>query len=162
MTTTTKTKKLPRTISVSLLLCLSAVANAIDFHRLLPVVSHIESSDNPQAVGDGTKARGLYQFHSSAWVQASIERKKAGKKVYPYSYAHDPFVSRQYAEAYLSWLAKGLRNRLGREPRHWEVYASFNRGLEGFSDLDYNFSLLPKHTQKSCRLIASTFNEPLK
>jgi hypothetical protein len=164
MTTTNKqttATSLRTTISTSLLLCLSAVASAIDYNRLLPIVSQIESSDNPQAVGDGTKARGLFQFHASAWLQASLERKKAGKKIYAYAYAHDPFVSRQYAEAYLSWLAKGLRNRLGREPYHWEVYASFNRGLGGFSDLDYNFSSLPKHTQKSCRLIASTFNEPL-
>jgi hypothetical protein len=27
--------------------------------------------------------------------------------------------------------------------------------------LDYKFKKLPSHTQKSCRLIASTFNEPL-
>ena len=157
--TTPTTKKAISTIALALL---CAMADAIDYNRLLPVVSHIESSDNPQAVGDGTKARGLYQFHYEAWVQASIERKKVGKKVYAYAYAHDPFVSRQYAEAYLSWLAKGLRNRLGREPHHWEIYASFNRGLGGFADLDYNFSSLPKHTQRSCRLIASTFNEPLK
>jgi hypothetical protein len=151
----------PRVISTSLLLCLSAVANAIDYNRLLPVVSHIESSDNPQAVGDGTKARGLFQFHEDAWIQASKVRKLAGQRIYAYAYAHDPFVSRLYAEAYLGWLAKTLRTRLGREPYHWEVYASFNRGLGGFSDLNYNFTALPKHTKKSCRFIASTFNEPL-
>ena len=148
-------------ISTCLLLCLSAVANAIDYPRLLPVVSQIESSGNPQAVGDGTKARGLFQFHKEAWVQASKVRKIAGHRIYAYSYAHDPYVSSLYAEAYIGWLAKSLRTRLGREPSHWEVYAAFNRGLGGFADLDYKFSKLPKHTQKSCRLIASTFNEPL-
>lgn len=153
---------LPRTISTSLLLCLSAVANAIDYPRLLPVVSQIESSGNPQAVGDGRKARGLFQFHEDAWVQASKVRKMAGQRIYPYSYAHDPYVSSLYAEAYLGWLAKTLLTRLGREPSHWEVYASFNRGLGGFADLDYKFSKLPKHTQRSCRLIATTFNENLK
>lgn len=151
-----------RAISTSVILCLSAVANAIDYNRLLPVVSHIESSDNPQAVGDGTKARGLYQFHQEAWIQASKVRRLAGQRIYAYAYAHDPFVSRLYAESYLGWLAKSLRSRLGREPHHWEVYASFNRGLAGFADLDYKFGNLPKHTQKSCRLIASTFNENLK
>lgn len=148
-------------INTCLLLCLSTVANALDYPRLLPVVSQIESSGNPQAVGDGTKARGLFQFHESAWVQASKVRKMAGQRIYAYSYAHDPYVSSLYAEAYLGWLAKTLRTRLGREPYHWEVYASFNRGLGGFTDLDYKFKKLPKHTQKSCRLIASTFNEPL-
>ena len=148
-------------INTCLLLCLSAVANAIDYPRLLPVVSQIESSGNPQAVGDGTKARGLFQFHKEAWVQASKVRKIAGHRIYAYSYAHDPYVSSLYAEAYIGWLAKSLRTRLGREPSHWEVYAAFNRGLGGFADLDYKFSKLPKHTQKSCRLIASTFNEPL-
>lgn len=148
-------------ISTCLLLCLSAVANAIDYPRLLPVVSQIESSDNPQAVGDGTQARGLFQFHKTAWIQASKVRKLAGQRIYAYSYAHDPFVSRLYAEAYLGWLAKHLGIRLGRTPFHWEVYAAFNRGLEGFTDLDYKFKKLPSHTQKSCRLIASTFNEPL-
>lgn len=151
-----------RVTNTALLLCLSAVANAIDYPRLLPIVSQIESSGNPQAVGDGTKARGLYQFHEDAWMQTSKVRRLAGQKIYKYAYAHDPYVSNLYAESYLGWLAKTLRIRLGREPQHWEVYAAFNRGLGGFADLDYKFSNLPKHTQRSCRLIATTFNENLK
>ena len=161
--TTTLTKKTTIASSVLLLLLLSQPVNAdqTKMPTLLTLVAGIESSHNPQAVGDGGLARGEFQFHKAAWVQVSDERKRAGKKAYPYAYAHDKFVARQYADHYLSWIATSLQSKMGRKPLAWEVYAAFNRGVGGFQSLGFKFGNLPKHTQKSCRLIALNFKENL-
>jgi membrane-bound lytic murein transglycosylase MltF len=134
------------------LLAMTSIASAS--HQMLKAVAMVESSNNPQAVGDSGKARGLYQMHEPAWKQVSIERAKAGLKVWSWAYAHDPYVSGIYAEAYLKWLSNGLEKRLGRKPAEWEVYAAYNRGLQGFANLGYDFSCLPNHTKRACQKIA--------
>lgn len=161
--TTTHTKKTTTIASsVLLLLLLSQPVNAdqTKMPTLLNLVAGIESSNNAQAVGDNGLARGEFQFHKAAWEQVSEQRRKAGKKAYPYAYAHDRFVARQYADHYLTWIATSLQSKLGRKPLAWEIYAAFNRGVGGFQSLGFRFDRLPKHTQRSCRTIATTFNEP--
>lgn len=156
----TQTKKM--TSSVLLLLLLSQPVNAdqTKMPALLDLVAGIESSHNPQAVGDSGLARGEFQFHRDAWEQVSVQMRKQGKKAYPYAYAHDSIVARKYADAYLSWIATSLQSKLGRKPLAWEIYAGFNRGVGGFQSLGFRFDRLPKHTQRSCRRIATTLNEP--
>jgi len=159
MTLTTRTT----TSSLLLLLLLSHPLNAdqTKMPTLLNLVAGIESSHNTQAVGDSGLARGEFQFHRDAWEQMSAQFKKQGKKSYPYAYAHDSIVARKYADAYLSWISSSLQSKLGRKPLAWEIYAAFNRGVGGFQSVGFKFSRLPKHTQRSCLLIAKTFKEPL-
>jgi soluble lytic murein transglycosylase-like protein len=135
------------------LLTMSCVASASP--NMLKAVATVESSNNPQAVGDNGKARGLYQMHEPAWRQVSEARQKRGLKVWPWAYAHDAYVSGIYAQEYLKWLSDGLQKRLGRVPLDWEVYAAYNRGLQGFANLNYDYSCLPNHTKRACQKIAS-------
>ncbi len=163
MTTTTQTttRTLANATLLLLLLSLPVKADQNKMPTLLKLVAGIESSNNPQAVGDNGLARGEFQFHKAAWEQVSAQRKAQGKKAYAYAYAHDRFVAHQYAEAYLTWISSDLERRLGRKPRAWEVYAAFNRGVGGFQSLGFRFDRLPKHTQRSCRSIAAALNETL-
>lgn len=125
----------------------------------LTVFGTIESSNNPEAVGDGGKARGEFQFHESAWAQTSKLRKAKGKKIFHYSYAHDRAIARAYAQDYIEWFETQLAKRLGRKPELWEVYAAYNRGLEGFARLNYQFDRLPPHTQRACLRISSLLSQ---
>ena len=160
-TPTTKTRTLANATLLLLLLSLPVNADQTKMPTLLNLVAGIESSHNPQAVGDSGLARGEFQFHKAAWEQVSAQRKAQGKKAYAYAYAHDRFVARQYAEAYLTWLGTDLQRRLGRKPLAWEVYAAFNRGVGGFKALGYRFSNLPSHTKRSCTKIATALGETL-
>jgi hypothetical protein len=116
----------------------------------LNAIGTVESDNNPKAVGDGTRARGEFQFHKAAWSHTSEIRKAKGKAVYGYSYAHDKDVAREYARDYLGWFDNQLEKRLGRKPELWEIYAAYNRGLGGFAKADYKFENLPPHTQRAC------------
>jgi hypothetical protein len=143
------------------LICGNARAYEAKMPALLDLVAGIESSHNPKAIGDNGLALGEYQFHKAAWEQVSAQRKAKGLRAYPYSYAHDRLVAREYAEAYLTWIASDLQRRLGRKPLAWEVYAAFNRGVGGFKALGYKFSNLPSHTKRSCSKIAKALGETL-
>jgi len=41
----------------------------LDVKRLMKTFALIESSNNPNAIGDGGKAYGLYQFHLARWLE---------------------------------------------------------------------------------------------
>lgn len=143
-----------KTIAVLAVAAMPVLSQAIE-DKELNAIGMIESSNNPQAVGDGTKARGEFQFHKPTWEHASIIRKAKGRPVFDYSYAHDRVVAREYAKDYLGWLSSQLEKRLGRKPELWEIYAAYNRGLEGFAKLGYEFDRLPPHTQRACSRLYS-------
>lgn len=156
MTTVTQTAKV-----IGILFLLSASALASDYDKLIPIVSKVESNGRTNVIGDSGLARGEFQLHKPAWEQVSQARKARGEVTYSWDYAHDPVIGRQYAKEYLTWLDKTLSKRLGRPALNWEIYASYNRGLGGFAKLGFCFENLPAHTQRSCRLIAQSFGEPI-
>lgn len=54
-------------LSLATLVCVETRPPRPITPELLAAICWVESSGNPQAVGDGGKARGLAQFHSSTW-----------------------------------------------------------------------------------------------
>jgi len=140
---------------------LPVLSYSMDFDKLATAVAKAESNNDPQAIGDGGKARGAFQMWEIAWTQASKARRLEGKKVYPYAYAHDAFVSKQYAVSYLEWCAKTLEKRLGRSPQFWEIYACYARGIGNFEDIDYSYSELPARTKRALGVISAELKLPL-
>lgn len=136
-------------LNILVYLTLSVSLNAAS-QEMLKVVAQIESSNDRRAVGDSGLARGLYQMHKPAWDQISASRKARGEPTWGWSYAHDTYISGIYASEYLDWLGNNLKKRIGRNPKDWEIYAAYNRGLHGFEKLGYKFENLPTHTQRSC------------
>lgn len=146
--------RMHKTILNAILLTVAVSGYAVS-PEMLKAVAMVESSNNPNAVGDSGKALGMYQLHKPAWEQVSQQRENAGLKTWSWSYALDKDISAIYASAYMNWLSDGLKKRIGRNPEHWEVYAAYNRGLGGFAKANYKFSSLPAHTQKACQKITS-------
>ena len=157
----TKPTKTMKTCLTKILLLLPVFCLATDFSRLAEGVALAESRNDPSAVGDGGKARGAYQMWQIAWQQTSNERHKTGKKVYHFAYAHDAFVSREYAVDYLIWLERSLKARLGRPPTFWEIYAGYARGLGNFEDEGYAYRNLPARTKRAIGVIAKHIGEPI-
>jgi hypothetical protein len=137
------------------------LASAVDFNRLVDAVAVAESNNDSQAVGDGGKARGAYQMWQIAWQQTTVERRKEGKQVYHFAYAHDAFVSREYAKSYLEWCAKAMERKLGRPATSWETYACYARGIGNFEDINYRYDRLPARTKKAIGKIYARLGEPL-
>lgn len=150
-----------KTLSLIYLVLASTLAHASDLDKLCNLTSRIESSGRTLAIGDNGLASGEFQFHDDAWLQTSAYRKSLGKKVYDYSFSTNKAIAREYCLDYLAWIEARLKSKMGRDPMNWEIYGAFNRGVGGFAKLDYKFSRLPAHTQKSCKMIAETFGEKI-
>ena len=142
------------------LLLLPTIGMGFDYNSLASAVAVAESNSNTQAVGDNGKARGAYQMWRIAWEQVNKERAKTKQYQYPWSYAYDAYVSRQYAVEYLRWCGLVLEKELGRKPTYWEVYACYARGPSIFrDDCDHKYSELPARTKRAIGIIAAQLKE---
>lgn len=118
-------------------------------------VSWVESSNNPAATGDGTRARGLVQFWRATWDDCSRVRMAKGLPTWPYSLAYDPTIGRAYAKSWLDHLDARLAAALGRKPTIGEVYAAHNLGLSGFTQRGYSLARCPSITQRKARWLSA-------
>lgn len=147
-------------INILLMAVVPSIVMGLDYHSLASAVAVAESNNNTQAVGDSGKARGAYQMWKVAWEQVNKERAKEKRYRYPWTYAHDAFVSRQYAIEYLRWCAGVLEQELGRKPYYWEVYACYARGPSTFRDEHgHKYSELPARTKRAIGIIATQLKE---
>jgi soluble lytic murein transglycosylase-like protein len=71
--------------------------------RLLDAIAKVESRSDPNAVGDGGRALGVYQIHRRYWQD--------GTRVlgvdWEYRDAQDPEKARQVVRAYLGYYGRG-------------------------------------------------------
>jgi hypothetical protein len=152
-------KKMKTTLKAFLFLLVPITTFGVDYSSLATAVGVAESNSNTQAVGDSGKARGAYQMWRVAWEQASLVLRKDGSKTYPWAYAHDAYVSRQYAITYLRWCGSVLEARMGRKPVYWEVYAAYARGPQAFAEEGYSYDNLPVRTKRAINIIAAQMKE---
>lgn len=66
---------------------------------ILPALAKVESSNNPNAVGDGGKAIGIYQIHWAYWKDATDHDKSIGGS---YRDCFDPVYAEKIVRAYLA------------------------------------------------------------
>jgi len=94
---------------VGVVICLLAsgrtasAANDDPMERLLDAIARIESRRDPNAVGDGGRALGVYQIHRRYWQD--------GTRIlgvdWQYQDAQDPEKAREVVRAYLSYYGRG-------------------------------------------------------
>ncbi len=65
--------------------------------RLLDAIAHVESRNDPNAVGDSGRARGVYQIHRLYWQDGT----RLLGVTWSYDDAVDPVKARQVVRAYL-------------------------------------------------------------
>lgn len=153
-------KKILRSQTNLLFVLMPSILMGFDYNSLATAVAVAESNSNSQAVGDAGKARGAYQMWQISWTQVNKVRAKEKKQLYPWAYAHDAYVSRQYAIEYLRWCGGVLESDLGRKPTYWEVYACYARGPSNFrEDCNYKYSELPARTKRAIGIIAAQLKE---
>ena len=139
------------------LLALCSFANAkpteVISEKFLDSVAMIESSFNPNAVGDKGKALGAYQLHEDAWIDACkwLEHNDNGQFVESFSWlvghindqwktrAKDPVISRIVAKSYFSLLYYRFQKR-GIKPTDIQLYMAYNMGFGGAAKSNFNIN----------------------
>lgn len=128
-------------------------------------VEHVETGGHPNpdsAVGDGTRAKGRFQFHKEAWADCSKVRKAAGLNVHPYSKATDPGIARDYAKTWLTWLRWRLTQQIGRPANAAETWLAYNLGWEGFARHDFQWAFVPSSKFDKAMTILTIANKRTK
>lgn len=140
---------------IPLLLLLSTSLFALDIDKVVDKIAMIESGNNHKAVGDRGLARGAWQMHEAAWIDADAKLRCG----YEWEvYAHDSHIGRMYATMYATIVVWGLEAKLKREPRPEEVYAAWRLGVSGFFKHG-GYAGLPKRIKESCERFSNLYNE---
>ena len=98
----------------------------IDWVVLLAALVAVESSGNPNAIGDNGLAYGCLQLHA-AYVQDAAEY---ARQDWVHEDAFDPETAKQIVRAYMARYA--TKKRLGREPTYSDLARIHNGGPQGF------------------------------
>lgn len=122
-----------RVTQIALIMATATLNATIVDESFLDEVALIESNMDSKALGDRGAARGAYQFHAAAWAHANAI---AGTN-HPHISAHNWFVARNMARAYLMWLEDCI-SEAGYRPTKISLYMAYNMGLSG--SLRYAFN----------------------
>jgi hypothetical protein len=106
-------------------------------------IEGIESGGDPKAVGDGGKARGLFQFHKAAWEDTTKLRKADNLPTYPFTKATNDWVAREYARTWITHIRARLSAEIGRPAFAHETWLAFNLGMTGFARYKYQVANVP-------------------
>lgn len=90
----------------------------------------IESGNNPRAVGDNGKSRGLFQMSEVAWQQVNHLRRQRGEPQISWSEAFDSGYNRMFAIVYLEWLRERLLINTGQVSEQLLFWA-YQSGMQG-------------------------------
>lgn len=114
---------------------LTCMLNAAPSEAMLDALAWTESRNNPAAIGDGGDARGAYQLHRGAFLDA---QEAAGGVWGPWEVsAHDPKVSRAAARAYCGIIEARLR-RAGLTPTPTRVWLAWSMGYFAARSIDFD------------------------
>lgn len=139
---------------IPLLLLLTTNASALNVDKLVDSIGQIESGMDHQAVGDRGAARGAWQLHREAWIDAG----KRLKLKFPWPYAHDASIGRKYARAYAELVIEQLQRKLERDPTVQEVYAAWRLGVGGFFKRG-GYAGVSKSIKASCERLANVYSQ---
>ncbi len=131
-------------MTLTLVASLTANANPVP-DKWLDAIQRIESGGHPDpdnALGDGKKARGRFQFHKEAWADCTKLRKQMGLPVFPYAKANDKAIATEYARTWLTALRERLTAEIGRPALAHETWLAFNLGFVGFKKFMFQPSLV--------------------
>ena len=122
--------------SVIALLLLGCSVQAQSDRRILEAIGQAEGWERNQ-IGDAGKARGRYQMHQPAWIDANLQLSKESRKTYPWRSWKDPVAQDMVAAAYL----RVIRGRFLKDgildPSIEHLALAWNVGYSAAKNLDF-------------------------
>jgi len=117
-----------KTFLITVLLLSSPAYSLSDkeLNDVLSAIRIVESNNNPDAVGDGGSAIGVYQIWEVYWQDAVEHSKLPGKYVDCFNRSYADNVVRSYMKRYAT------KRRLGREPTQEDIARIHNGGPNGY------------------------------
>ena len=127
--------------------CLAAASASPGDARWLNALALVESSNDSSAIGDGGRARGVFQFHRAAW---EVARRRNPAVVEYHAGSMSPAAARLAAVTYLGWLRERFVAHGISAPTAGQLYAAYNCGFAGFARRGFDVRRTPATTQRAC------------
>jgi len=122
---------------VAIAFCASATGTP-----LLDRIAFIESSNRPAVIGDGGKARGLYQMHLAAVLDCGGTRTD-------WLNLTNKAVADKFASIYLAKIRSQMVKRGVSNPTDAQLYLAWNLGVGGAAKRGFNPANAPAITRKA-------------
>lgn len=122
---------------------------SLDLDAYLAAVAKVESSGRTNAVGDGGRAVGLFQFHRGTWDTITRIRRAEGQAVAPYSMATHPVWQTRYMVTLTLWNRTRFQAATNRQPSVCDLYAMHNLGFDGYKRRGFVLQRCPMVTRKA-------------
>jgi len=139
----TSTRRLTSVVGFFTLFSLRIFA---DDGSLLKAIATIESSNRPEAIGDGGRARGLYQMHLAAVLDCG------GTKSDWFALTNAA-VAHKFAGLFLTKLTRQLSREGIQNPSPATLYMVWNCGWTGAKRLGFDVRRAPAATRRACKRI---------
>ncbi len=104
---------------------------------LIPLLIQVESSGNPNAIGDGGKAVGILQIHKCVVDDVNRIYKKNGYK-YDYDMRKIPELSIDMCQLYLTHYGKAYEKKTGKKADIYILASMWCAGPDGYKQIKTN------------------------
>jgi hypothetical protein len=122
--------------SVIALLLLGCSVQAQNDRRILEAIGQAEGWERNQ-IGDAGKARGRYQMHQPAWVDANIKLASEMHRTYPWRSWKDPVAQDMVAAAYLRVIRDRFQKDGILDPSVEQLALAWNVGYSAAKSLGF-------------------------
>jgi hypothetical protein len=124
--------------------------------RYLQALALVESGGNFKITGDRGYARGGFQMHRAAWIDAQDFQRKRGARVWLWSDWQNPTAQREMALAYLKVCAKRLEGE-GVTVDPVNLYLCYGMGFQGFKNSSFDRSKVPPAKLNAAERVEALF-----
>jgi hypothetical protein len=122
--------------SVIALLLLGCSVQAQSDRRILEAIGQAEGWERNQ-IGDAGKARGRYQMHQPAWIDANLKLASEKRKTYPWRSWKDPVAQDMVAAAYLRVIRDRFQKDGILDPSVEQLALAWNVGYSAAKSLGF-------------------------
>jgi hypothetical protein len=124
--------------------------------RYLQALALVESGGNFKITGDRGLARGAFQMHRAAWVDAQDFQRKRGARAWLWSDWQNPTAQREMALAYLKVCAKRLDGG-GVKVDPVNLYLCYSMGYAGFKTAGFDRGRVPPAKLNAAERVEALF-----
>jgi hypothetical protein len=125
-------------------------------YRYMQAVAMIESAGNKNAIGDGGRARGAWQMHRAAWVDAQAWQRARGARPWAWSDWQHPQAQTEMAFAYLKVCSRRLEGaRVKVDPVN--LYLCYAMGFAAFEKAGFDRAAVPGEKLNAAERVEAIF-----
>jgi len=125
-------------------------------YRYMQAVAMVESGGNKNAIGDSGRARGAWQMHRPAWIDAQGWQRSRGARVWGWNDWRHPQAQTEMAFAYLKICSRRLTGA-GVKVDPVNLYLCYSMGFAAFEKARFDRAAVPGEKLNAAERVEAIF-----